>query len=110
MEEVRLATLAVVENALKLRAELRRLALTSERLEQAAKVARLPILYHEENYFAKVVADVSFISDSQLAKLFKFSRHFDPFFLSPSQPALPLANQTLAAPASHSMLIRYLKV
>ncbi len=103
-----MATLAVVENALRLRAELRQLAITSGQRDKAEKLAKLPIWHHEHDYFEKVVADVGFIASCELAKLFKFSKHFDPFFLSPSQPSLPIAGQTIVGAGTHSMITRYL--
>ncbi len=80
-----MATLAVVESAVKLRCDLRRTSQTVANPAKNAESQKLPILCGKQDYFAKIVGDTTFIAGSELSKLFRFAKSFDPFFLAPSQ-------------------------
>ena len=70
MEDIRNSTLFAIENGMKFRNEY--------------KISQ--IIYKGEDYFKKIVDDTDMINSSEISKIFNFSKSFDPFFFTASQP------------------------
>jgi len=79
LEDLRICTLFVVETSIKLRGELSRMTRFS--------TEPLKILFNNgQDYLLKIYEDYSKIINSEISKMFKFGKKFDPFFMGISQP------------------------
>jgi hypothetical protein len=99
MESLRSTTLIVVESACQLREELN---LARNQSASQQRLDPLPILYNSQDYLAKITSDLAVLRASPLAKIFKFSEQFDPFFLAAC--ATPILKGKLPPPGPGSKL------
>lgn len=78
-----MVSLTVVEEAIKYREQTNSIYHLS-----GAKQIPIPILYQDTNYLAQMKTDTSFLCESELSKWFNFSKHSDPFLVTPSAPCI----------------------
>ena len=83
---MRLASLSVVECALRFREQLRSIYYLSGVEDKIAQVDRVPIMHNGVNYLIKMKSDTNFLASSEVAKWFNFSHKSDPFLVTPATP------------------------
>ena len=79
LEHLRISTLLVIENGLRLRKELLKMS-------RRKQYETMTILHNNENYFMKILDDNVYIENSDLSKIFSSIKKLDLFFLNISQP------------------------
>ena len=79
LEHLRISTLLVIENGLRLRKELLKMS-------RRKQYEIMTILHNNENYFMKILDDNVYIENSDLSKIFSSIKKLDLFFLNISQP------------------------
>ena len=82
-------SLVVIEEAIKLREQLKSINCLSGNDKKLLEMTNLPIIYSDENYLLKMKTDTSFLAESELNKWFNFSKRTDPFLVTPSTLYVP---------------------
>eukprot|EP00826_Nyctotherus_ovalis_P005386 TRINITY_DN11213_c0_g1_i3.p1 TRINITY_DN11213_c0_g1~~TRINITY_DN11213_c0_g1_i3.p1 ORF type:complete len:201 (+),score=38.22 TRINITY_DN11213_c0_g1_i3:433-1035(+) len=94
LDNVRKATLIVIEAIARFRAELK--ALSQE---------NVLVVFKNQNYFEKIAIDTKEIIDIRFPQAFKFARRFDVFFLSISQPTPLLPNNSFKSASKRRLTL-----
>jgi len=86
LEQLRGASLSVVESAMKFREQLRSIYYISGNEDKLLTAEKVPILFNGIDYLVKMKTDTAFLSTSEFAKWFNFSQKIDPFLVTPATP------------------------
>ena len=86
MEELRLSSLAVIENSVGFREQLKSMYYLSGAEDKMPQAEKFPIMFNGINYLLKMKSDTAFLASSEFSKWFNFSKKTDPFLVTPATP------------------------